>query len=522
MGRKILFITTDQQRYDALGCNGGTVARTPVVDRLAASGINYRRAHNQNVVCMPARSTMVTGQYVRTHGVVANGVALPADAPSVAAELHGHGYRTALIGKAHFEPAMDMRGRWFENRMAREGSTGPHRGFEHMELAMHVPLGGWHYSLFIQREHPDAMSGFAPLLSAHGGGETGAPEVAYNPIAREWYHTDWVADRTVAWLDSLPADADWFCWMSFPDPHHPWDPPASESKRVPWREIDLPPGHPGSPEKIVAILEQKPRHWLAWWEGRWRNYEGCPMMFIPKDLTDDQIREVNALTHVENELIDEACGRVLRRIAERGWDADTDVFFTTDHGELQGDFGLLYKGPYHTDSLMRIPMIWRPAPSARVTPAAIDEPVGQLDLAPTFCQIAKVPVPDWIEGAPLPTAAGSGRERVLTEWDSQFAQVGMHLRTIYRDGYICTVYEKTTRDVGWDLARMIAGGDVPLPDLTYDGTEGELYDVREDPHQWRNLWNDPAYAKLRADLVADLRDHLPKPRREPLPVEAPA
>jgi len=98
----------------------------------------------------------------------------------------------------------------------------------------------------------------------------------------------------------------------------------------------------------------------------------------------------------------------------------------------------------------------------------------------------------------------------------------MHLRTIYRDGYICTVYEKTTRDVGWDLARLISGGDVPLPDLTYDGTEGELYDVREDPHQWRNLWSDPAYAKLRADLVADLHDHLPKPRREPLPVEAPA
>src|ERR1700733_7377121 len=87
MGRKILFITTDQQRYDALGCNGGRIARTPVADALAASGINYRRAHNQNVVCMPARSTMMTGQYVRTHGVFATGVALPPEAPSVAAYL---------------------------------------------------------------------------------------------------------------------------------------------------------------------------------------------------------------------------------------------------------------------------------------------------------------------------------------------------------------------------------------------------------------------------------------------------
>jgi arylsulfatase A-like enzyme len=525
MGRKILFITTDQQRYDALGCNGGTIARTPVADALAAAGINYRRAHSQNVVCMPARSTMLTGQYVRTHGVFANGVPLPVDAPSVAAWLKARaGYRTALIGKAHFEPAFDLRGRWFENRMAREGSTGPWRGFDHLELAMHGPLGGWHYSLWLQQHHPEETGGFAPLLSAQGGGDTGAPEVAYNPIPREHYHTDWVADRAMAWLDSLAPTDDWFLWMSFPDPHHPWDPPASEARRIRWRDLDLPPGHPGSREKIAAILAEKPRHWLAWWEGRFRNPEGGPMTFVPAALTDDQIREVNALVHVENELIDEACGRVLRRIAERGWERDTDVFFTTDHGELQGDFGLLYKGPYHVDALMRIPLLWRPAPAAAVAPAEIFEPVGQLDLAPTFCAIVGVPVAPWMEGAPLPTAPGSGRERVITEWDSQFAQVGMHLRTIYRDGLVCTVYEPSTRDVGFDLVRVqrAFGLDVPAPDIRYDGTEGELYDLRDDPHQWRNLWNDPAWTRRKSDLVADLYDHLPPPRAVGLRVEAPA
>jgi arylsulfatase A-like enzyme len=525
MGRKILFITTDQQRYDALGCNGGKIARTPVVDRLAASGVNYRRAHNQNVVCMPARSTTLTGQYVRTHGVFANGVPLPADAPSVAATLREKaGYRTALVGKAHFEPAFDPRGKWFENRMAREGSTGPFRGFEHLELAMHGPIGGWHYSLWLQENHASEVGGFAPLLSAQGGGDTGAPEVAYNPIPREHYHTDWVADRTIAYLDSLSPDDDWFVWMSFPDPHHPWDPPKSETARVPWRELDMPEGHPGSREKIVEILSQKPRHWLDWYEGRFRNNEGGPMSFVPCNLTDDQIREVNALVHVENELIDEACGRVLRRVAERGWERDTDVFFTTDHGELQGDFGLLYKGPYHVDALMRIPLLWRPAPAAGIAPAEVSEPVGQLDLAPTFCRIAGVEVPEWVEGKPLPTAAGSGRERVITEWDSQFAQIGMHLRTIYRDGFVCTVYEQTTRDVGFDLARVLRafGSDLPVPDLRYDGSEGELYDVRNDPLQWRNLWNDPGYAKLKSDLVADLHDHLPRPRVPSLAVQAPA
>src|SRR5437867_1814428 len=141
--RNILFVTTDQQRYDSLGCNGGGVARTPVADALAIDGINYQRAYNQNTVCMPARSTMLTGQYVRTHGVVANGVPLPADAPSVAAYLREKaGYRTALLGKAHFEPGFDLDLQWPENSMSANGLTGPYRGFEHAELAVHVPAFG--------------------------------------------------------------------------------------------------------------------------------------------------------------------------------------------------------------------------------------------------------------------------------------------------------------------------------------------------------------------------------------------
>src|ERR1700686_156475 len=126
MGRKILFITTDQQRYDSLGCNDGRIARTPVADSLAAAGINYRRAYNQNTVCMPARSTMLTGQYVRTHGVFANGVPLPEDAPSFANYLgEKAGYKTALVGKAHFEPGFDPRFLYRENARQRDGDFGP-------------------------------------------------------------------------------------------------------------------------------------------------------------------------------------------------------------------------------------------------------------------------------------------------------------------------------------------------------------------------------------------------------------
>jgi len=506
MGRKILFITTDQMRYDALGANGGTVARTPVLDGLAADGISYDRAAPQNVVCMPSRSTMVTGQHVGHHGVWMNGVPLPEDAPSVAALLHDAGYRTALIGKAHFEPLLDPFLRFEENRIGFGGQPGPHRGFEHMEMATHGAVGFTHYANFVRAEHPEAIGGFFQVLDGDlevngtGGGDTGAPQVKVNPIERDWYHTDWVADRTIAWLDGLDADDDWFCWMSFPDPHHPWDPPTSERSRVHWRDLDLPAGYIESAEEREAVLDAKPRHWRLWYDGALvGNYE-APARWVPATLTPDQVREVNALTHVENELIDEAIGRVLAAIAAKGWADDLDVVFTTDHGEFQGDFGLLFKGPYHVDSLMRLPLIWRPAPSAAdgAEPVRVSRPVALVDLAPTFCRIAGLDVPAWMDGRPLPVddadAEARGFERTTTEWSSRQPDgTEMHLRTIYRDGMVCTAYR---------------------PGTVHDGTEGELYDLAADPLQRVNLWDDPARRSLRDDLLADLADHLVEPTTE--------
>ncbi|MFZ4809911.1 MAG: sulfatase [Ilumatobacteraceae bacterium] len=510
MGRKILFITTDQQRYDTLGCNGGTLSRTPVMDGVAAAGVRYERAHPQSVVCMPSRSTMITGQHPSTHGVWMNGVALPETAPSVAEVLHSAGYRTAIIGKPHFEPFLDPFARFPENGFARQGTFGPHRGFEHFESATHGAAGPLHYARWLASEHPEAIGMFYPVLdgslevNALGGGDTGAPQAWANAIPKDWYHTDWVADRTISWLDGLDADDDWFCWMSFPDPHHPWDPPASEVGRIDWRDVPLPAGYPQTAAEREAILDAKPRHWRAWYDGRLvSNYE-APLDWVPATLTADQVREVNALNAVECELIDEAIGRVLAAIRARGWDDDVDIVFTTDHGELQGDFGLLFKGPYHVDGLMRLPLIWRPAPSAAATPSTVSRPVGLVDLAPTFCAIAGLPVPDWMEGKPLPLddtdAEARGFERVLTEWDSVLFGVAVHLRTIMRDHWVCSTY---------------------LPGYAHDGTEGELYDLDVDPLQQVNLWDDPAYASIRSDLVADLWDHQPVQQLPLLPVDAP-
>jgi arylsulfatase A-like enzyme len=521
MPRRILFVTTDQQRYDTLGCNGGQLARTPVVDALARTGIRYERAVPQSVVCMPSRSTMLTGQHPATHGVWMNGVPLPVDSPSVATVLQRAGHRTALIGKAHFEPFLDPLGRFDENRLATlgvdtvertqfDGFPGPHRGFEHLRFATHGAIGWLHYARWLGANHPEAVGGYYQVLdgdlevNAEGFGDTAAPQVKHNPIPREWYHTDWVADSTIEWLDGVDDEDDWFCWMSFPDPHHPWDPPSSELGRIDWREVPLPDGYPTTREERERILAGKPRHWRLWYDGKLvSNYE-APTHWVPATLTDDQVREVNALNAIECELIDEALGRVLAAVSARGWDDDLDIVFTTDHGELQGDFGLLFKGPYHTDSLMRLPLVWRPAPSRGIAPAVVSAPVGLIDLAPTFCSIAGLEVPEWMQGAVLPAddddAAARGIEHQLTAWDSELFGVAVHLRTITKDGWVCTAY---------------------LPGSVHDGTEGELYDLTDDPLQHRNRWDDPSARALRDDLLTELLAGQPTERHPRLQLQAP-
>ena len=512
MGRKILFVTTDQQRYDTLGCNGGKLARTPVIDRLAADGIRYERAVPQSVVCMPSRSTIITGQHPTTHGVWMNGVPLPVDAPSVAAALRDAGYKTSLIGKAHFEPFMDPFGRFTENQLGRAGTNAAngHRGFDHLELATHGANGMLHYAIWVLNHHPEAIGMFYPVVdgdmnvNAIGGGDTDAPQVKTNPIPREWYHTDWLADRAIEWLGTLDATDDWFCWLSFPDPHHPWDPPESELGRIDWRDVPLPEGYPTDRSQREAILDAKPRHWRQWYDGTLVSNFEAPRHWVPATLTDDQVREINARNAIECELIDEALGRVLVEVERRGWADDVDVIFTTDHGEFQGDFGLLFKGPYHVDALMRLPLIWRPAPSAGIAPSVVTAPVGLVDLAPTFTTIAGQVPCEWMQGKALPVddsdASSRGFGVALTEWDSELFGVGVYLRTITHGDFVCTVYK---------------------PGHVHDGSEGELYDLASDPLQHRNLWDDPGYAALRSDLVAELWDRQPEPHRPRLQVEAP-
>jgi arylsulfatase A-like enzyme len=136
-----------------------------------------------------------------------------------------------------------------------------------------------------------------------------------------------------------------------------------------------------------------------------------------------------------------------------------------------------------------------PARSAGIPQGlVIDDPVGQVDLAPTFTGIAGLATPPWIEGRALPVASEPGRDAVFCQWDADKAGLEIKMRSIYdRSNFVCTSYRKTNY---------------------YSGTEGELYSLADDPLQWINLWDDPAYAGLKEQLTARI-SHMERADREP-------
>jgi len=161
----ILFIHTDQQRWDTLAANGNSVIRTPNLDRLAAEGTNFDHAFAQNPVCMPSRVSVLTGQYCSALRITHMAVTVPEDTVTLPAMLRNYGYHNALIGKLHFLP--------HSNRDHRE--VHPAYGFHHLELSDEpgcrvfdvCARSGDAYGIVLYEVYDDRSAFDAHLASSH-------------------------------------------------------------------------------------------------------------------------------------------------------------------------------------------------------------------------------------------------------------------------------------------------------------------------------------------------------------------
>jgi arylsulfatase A-like enzyme len=500
----VLLITTDQQRADSIGAYGNPVCQTPHIDRLASEGTRFTACRTQHPFCQPARATILTGQYPSTHGVTFNGIDLPdeAEAQSVATAFGEAGYRTALLGKAHFAsvfpyyPTGKLESVEGSARMP-DDWTGPYFGFDHVQLVLFghnmrtAPLmGRWswwmgpaplglHYGRWVYRDGPARGDELVRLSTPEAAGAMWDHTQTWRSAVPEEEHpTTWIADRTIDWLrDRAAADERFFGWVSFTDPHHPMDPPAPWFDRyTPDDVVEV------MPDRKAETFEGKPFLHQRWSQGA-RN---SPLEFGNPGgalYTDAELARMIAAYYGMVSQLDHNIGRIVGELDELGLTDDTLVIMTTDHGELLGDHQMIFKGPLHYEGLLNVALIARgPGFDAG---AVVDEPVGTIDLAPTMLATAGIDTPDHLEGRRL---LDGPREWVLTEDDFD-VMIKVPLRTVTTKRY------KLTRQL-----------DAPA--------NGELYDLHDDPGELVNLWNDPERKAIKDDLLALLDEVTPQKGRD--------
>jgi arylsulfatase A-like enzyme len=418
----ILIITTDQQRFDSLGCCGSDFVDTPNLDRLAREGALCSRAYCANPVCMPSRASIFTGRMVSNHGVWNNGVNLPDDQVLISHRLAEMGYRTHYIGKTHFQVTG---GTPEQSREAKQGwerrfpaYRGPYYGFQQVELSIGHTKGGikGHYGAWVRQQVSEEE--FDRYCHADMRGEHFFGCNAFDwDLPTRLHNSVWIAERAINFIEQHDRSSPFLLALGFQDPHHTHCVPRDLPDRVAPEAV--PP-----PDFTEGELDDKPPHFADT-----RNAVSTEYPFHL--VSDREAREGRAYYYSLVQLIDREAGRVLDALEKAGIADNTLVIFTSDHGELLGDHGLWMKGPYHYESLINIPLLLRwPAglPAGRRVPAV----VSQLDLVPTILAAVGADRAQDLDGLnALPLLRGETdalRDAALVEYTH--VRGSLHLRTL--------------------------------------------------------------------------------------------
>jgi len=485
-----LFIISDQHRRDTLGCYGSQVCQTPSLDRLAAEGVLFENAFSTNVICAPSRATLITGRYPRTHGVITNGIPLPNAEITIPQVLAEAGYRTTAIGPMNLAPhdlGENFPGRRddyispesFAWHRAGRPMPLPYHGFQHV-----IPRIGYPDDV---AQHYRELVAIDPKLPELWEKEnaleppSGAPSSWKSGMPEEHSSSVWLADKAIRCLENFAREENpFFLHVGFPDPHFPFAPVA------PWCNMydpaDVPMPHRSKEEVATKCKDYRRR--LERFDKAWP--------YHPLDMPEVHIREIIAHYYGMVSQLDHNIGRILARLEELGLADNTVVIFLPDHGEHLGDHWLIYKCCV-LDELFHLPMIWR-FPVNFPAGRRIEELVSYVDVMPTILSLAGLSSPRGVQGVPFDGALTGhpfpGRDAVLLENDQEDNR-----------GWV-----RTIRTPRYHMSCHKPEGD------------GELYDLRHDPHELVNRWDDPAFRPVRSDLFEQLVDLMlaaadPKPRR---------
>ncbi|MCC5831115.1 MAG: sulfatase-like hydrolase/transferase [Phycisphaeraceae bacterium] len=479
--RNILLITTDQQHWHTLGCMGAPV-KTPNLDRLAAQGCLFERAYCPNPLCTPTRSSIITGLMPSQHGAWTLGTRLDESTPTIGALLQSHGYDSALIGKAHFQPLESAPGYpslesypILQDLDFWRNFDQDFYGFNHVELARnHVDEAhvGQHYAIWMEEKGcRDWRRYFRPPT-----GTRNAPGFVWE-IPTELHYNTWITERASERLTAnAKDDKPFFCWASYFDPHPAYLVPEPWASMYDPADIEIPGPGPVNFDRLpphFAMTQDRDADWSVYHNelhGHHIHGSGCHLS-DPEDL-----RARIAIYYGMVSFLDHAIGQLLEKLDALGLAERTLVVFTSDHGHYFGQHGLTRKGPFHFEDGIRVPFMAR-MPGAIASGSRNTAIQSLVDLAPTFCGAAGIDVPHTMSGLnQLPAWCGQAeppRDHALIE--NRHNPTTMHLVTYVDRQYKITVYRGRTH--------------------------GELYDLENDPRETINLWDDPRAAELKSELL---------------------
>ena len=439
----VLWICTDQQRWDTIAALGNRHINTPNLDRLVAEGTACTNAYCQSPICTPSRASFLTGCYPSTVHGCSNGNEHWAEAaPLVTKLLADAGYCCGLAGKLHLAGAAGR----IEPRPRDDGYTVFHWS--------HDPRDKW----------PEGHA-YRDWVAARGKhlGRTYA-ELGYHPP--ELHQTTFCADQAIAFMEH-DWHQPWLMSVNIFDPHAPFDPPPEYLER--YDPASLPP--PAYRPSDLAAQEK---------------LTGVDFQTKAQDPGAFDAQHKIAAYYAMIELIDHNVGRMLAALERIGQADNTLVIFTSDHGEMLGDHGLLLKGCRFYEGLVHVPLVLRwpgQIPAGKTTEALVE----LTDLAPTLLDAAGLRVPRHMAGRSLlPLLRGATAE--------------------HRDAVRSEYYEALSmapRDrAGWSNSRATMIRDRRYKLAVYHGhPTGELFDLEQDPHEHDNLWDSPDHAEIRFDLL---------------------
>jgi len=478
--RNVLWIIADQWRGDSLGLLGHPSALTPNLDQLAREGVTFRQHYGQGAPCGPARASMLTGQYVMNHRVVANGVPLDARHPTLPLELRRAGVDPSLVG--YTTTTLDPRQVSPTDPAFREiGDVMPGwRVVAHYDEVEYRNYFAWVAS----RGHalPDRPT---DLWRASDGvdGPTAHPNRVPAPLS----DTAWAGEHAIEFLRSTRPNRPWLLHLGFYRPHPPFAAPAPWHEAVPMQ--CLTPALRG-PIEDEAAQHPAMRHFLST-QKRSAFFEGADGLITP--LSDQDIALTRRAYYGLLAEVDHWIGQVLAELKRSGqWD-NTLVIFTSDHAEQLGDHHLLGKLGWF-DQSYHLPLIIR-APDG-VTGRTVDAMTEAVDLMPTILDSLGLPVPESCDGVSLAPWLGGAtpdpwRDAVHFEFDLKGGwprAAAPPLGLPFDASGLCTM---RTRD--WKYVHFGA-----LPPA--------LYDLRNDPGEMRNVAADPAHAGLLTTAMGRMLD----------------